>query len=111
MSVSLTKDADKAICSIYREFLSRRDTGMDKKLAVEFKNPYAWPSSFSDGISLTDFKTALQELKRAGLVSTSVTGGFILSDAGIKYMEDRCPNGIAQVPDWLGKLKSAIPFL
>lgn len=111
MSISITKDADKAICSIYREYLSRRDAGTEKKLAVEFKDPHAWPPSFSDGISLPDFKTALQELKRAGLISTSITGGFTLSDAGVKYMEDRFPNGISQVLDWLGKLKSAIPFL
>lgn len=36
--------------------------------------------------------------------------GFCLNDEAIIYMENRFKNGASEVLDWLGKVRSAIPF-
>lgn len=109
--ISLTKDADKLICLIYREFLLRREQGVAKRQAKDFAEPRKWPASFQANFCSDDLPEILTELKHAGLVKRYIYGGFQLEDAGIIYMEQRFPNGISEVLDWLGKIKSAIPFL
>ena len=110
MEINLTKDADKAICLIYKEYLSKRNSGIPKKVAKDFSSRDQWPDSFSSELGFLDFLETLNELKADGFVKRFIGGGFQLEDAGIIYMEQRFPNGIAQVLDWLGKIKSVIPF-
>lgn len=109
MGISLTKDADKMICTIYREYLSRRNNGLSKSVAKDFADPQKWGQLFADWND-DDVKDTLPELKRAGLIKLYFMGGFQLEDKAIVYMENRFPNGLAQVLDWLAKVKSAIPF-
>lgn len=111
MEINLTKDADKAICLIYKEYLSRRKSGSPKKVAKDFSARDHWPESFSSEFGFCDFLETLDELKSEGFIKRYMGGGFQLEDLGIVYMEERFPNGIAQVLDWLGKIKSAIPFV
>lgn len=110
METSLTKDADKLICLIYKEFLSRRDSGVARRQAKDFAEPRQWPASFLQTFREEDIGDTLAELKRACFVRYYINGGFQLEDQGIIYMEQRFPNGIAQVLDWLAKIKNAVPF-
>lgn len=110
MEIILSKDADKALCLIYKEYLSRRKSGSEKRSSKNFFNREQWPAEFIEKDGLPDFLDSLRELQNAGFVRRTMGGGFYLEDAGIVYMEQRFPNGIAQVLDWLGKIKSAIPF-
>ena len=111
MVISLTKDADKLICLIYKEFLSRRSHGTSKSQAKDFGNPTEWPKSFLSEFSADDMGDTLAELKQSGIIKLYINNGFQLEDFGIIYMEQRFPNGVAQVLDWIGKFKSVIPFV
>ena len=111
MDVSLTKDADKLICVIYKEYLSRRKAGADKRSAKDFGDPFSWPESFSQEFSVNDFSDTLPELKHAGLINLYIHDGFQIKDDAIIYMEQRFPDGISGVLEWMAKFKSAIPFL
>ena len=111
MEISLTKDADKAICLIYKEYLSKREAGLPKRAAKDFSDRDKWPKSFSSELGFLDFLDTLKELKENGFIKMFIGGGFQIEDIGIVYMEQRFPNGIAQVLDWHGKIKSVIPFV
>ena len=111
MDIKLTKDADALICLIYKEYLDRRKAGFDKRKAKDFFYREQWPDEFIGKGSLSDFLDTLRELQNIGFIRRTMGGGFYLEDAGIVYMEQRFPNGAAQVLDWLAKIKSAIPFV
>lgn len=111
MEITLTKDADKAICLIYKEYLERRKSGADRKKSKDFFYREQWPAEFIENAGLSDFLDTLRELQVIGFIRRTMGGGFYLEDAGIVYMEQRFPNGAAQVLDWLGKIKAAIPFV
>lgn len=110
MEINLSKDADKSICLIYKEYLRRRKSGSDKKSAKDFFYREQWPDDFTEKGGISDFLDTLRELQNAGFIRRTMGGGFYLEDDGVIYMEQRFPNGLAQVLDWLGKFKSAIPF-
>ncbi len=110
MATELTKDADKLVCLIYKEYLSRRKYGLAKRQAKDFVEENDWPDSFAKEFNEDDMLDTLRELKSAGFVKQYIHGGFTLEDACIIYMENRFPNGLSQVLDWLGKIKGAIPF-
>lgn len=110
MAVPLSRDADKAICTIYKEYLSRRNNGVPKFQARRFSDFEEWHSILLTELSDDDAKETIAELARAGLAQMHLGGGFALNDEAIIYMEQRFPNGASQVLEWLAKIKSAIPF-
>lgn len=111
MSVKLTKDADKMICEIYAAYMKRRTDGVPKRAAKDFADQARWPAEYSKEWDSEDGSESLAELKRAGLIKLYLYGGFSLNDEAIIYMENRFKNGLSEVLDWLGKFKSAIPFV
>lgn len=111
MDVVLTKDADKMLCEIYAVYLERRAEGRSKKAAKEFLDPLDWPEKYSDKWKSEDGKETLYELKQKGYVRIMILGGFIIEDNVITYMENRFPNGLSNVLEWLGKIKSVLPFI
>lgn len=111
MEVRLTKDADKQICLIYKEYLFRIKDGATKRQAKDFSDQTKWPESFLDEFSKADFSETMMELKNAGLIKRYIYGGFMLEDNAVIYMENRFPNGASQVLDWIAKIKNLIPFV
>lgn len=82
--MELTKDAKKAIALIYREYQRRRHSGLRKQDANYF--------SRSELMSLDPSGDLLDnccELRRAGLISSDITGGATLEDPGIVLMENK----------------------
>lgn len=111
MNIELTKDADKMICEIYAAYMKRRADGLPKRAAKDFADQSRWPTEYSNGWNSEDGSETLTELKRAGLIKLYLYDGFSLNDEAIIYMEHRFKNGASEVLEWLGKLKSAIPFV
>lgn len=111
MDAVLTRDADKMLCEMYAVYLERRAEGTPKKAAKEFLDPSNWPEKYADRWKSEDGKETLRELKQKGYIRIMILGGFIVEDSVITYMENRFPNGLSNVLEWLGKIKSALPFI
>lgn len=111
MGIELTKDADKMLCEVYAAYLDRRSEGIPKRSAKDFADKEKWPSTYTSEWISEDGVDTLRELKRAGMVKLYLYGGFCLEDSAIVYMENRFKNGISEVLEWIGKIKSAVPFL
>lgn len=110
MDVKLTKDADKMLCEIYAAYMKRRAGGTPKRAAKDFADQKQWPSEYSAEWNSEDGSESLAELKRVGMIKLYLYDGFCLNDEAIIYMENRFKNGASEVLDWLGKVRSAIPF-
>lgn len=93
MDVNLTKNADKTICLIYKQYLDNKNKIFNThNISTDF------PKSNSD-----DFREALDELKSQGLLNRDIIGNFSLSTDGIVYMENRFKNGLIEVTDFITK--------
>ncbi len=99
----LTKDADKLICCIYKEYLEKRKSGMSKSQAKEFDgNFYLNVKSLSKWNS-ADVSDTLQELHDKQLIKKNVIGDFDLLDSAIAYMEKRFKKGLEEITDFISK--------
>lgn len=98
----LSKDADKLICVIYKEYLHRREDNKSKSEATSF--------SFNDVQHLipnyneSDLSDDLSELAHNNVIKLFFAGDFTLLPDGIIYMENRFKNGIKEVADFISKL-------
>ena len=111
VSREITKDADKMLCEIYATYLSRRSDGMPKAAAADFSDESEYPEAHKADWLSQDGRATLRELKQARFVSMDIIGGFSLEASAIVYMENRFRNGLSDVLDFLGKIRSAIPFV
>lgn len=80
----LTKDAQRALAMIYQIYKERRDNGMVKSQAN-----YLAPTSEDSKHLAGDVDEDIRELEEAGMISHDITGGILLKNAGIIYMEDK----------------------
>ena len=109
MEIKLTKEADKLLAVMYREYLSRRKEWQGKGSAKDFDWMYlagrtpisAWPEG--------DLSDALNELKRHGLATVYITGDCELSDDAIAILEDRFVDGLVAVTAYVSQLMQIIP--
>lgn len=101
MDIRLTKDGKKSIAKIYKAYLDRKNNGESKSSARYFDkfNP-----SFEEFIN--SVKEDIGELKEAGFLNVSISGGFELSYSGIVYMENQKADTIKE---WLSFGAQFIP--
>jgi hypothetical protein len=102
--MTLTNDADKMICCVYRTFLQRRKNGSSKSVARYFYDDYFKTDEKLSSWIPADLDDTLLEIGRAGLVQVYIGGNFELTDLGIIYMENRFKNGLIEVVDFISKL-------
>lgn len=103
MDVKLTKEADKLLTVMYREYLNKRKAGQPKSSAKEFEYDYlnsmepfnAWP----DG----DFSETLRELASKNLIKVYIGGDSELTDDTIATMEDRFVDGFKSIASYLSQ--------
>ncbi len=101
MNVTLTKDADKTLCLIYKEYLSRRKNGVSKSDAIEFD--FRKTINDLNIVNASDFSDELLELKDNNFIKMYVTSDFELLPSAIIYMENRFKNGLIEVTDFIAK--------
>lgn len=104
----LTKDADKVICYIYKEYLERHKSGMSKSQAKEFDGSFYHNIKALSKWNAADVSDTLQELHNQKLINKNVIGDFTLSDSAISYMENRFKKGLSEVMDFISSLP--LPF-
>lgn len=100
-NVILSKDADKSLCLIYKEYLSRRKNNISKSSASLFDS-FTFKTLFPD-VNQDDFISDLSELNKNKFIKLFVDGSFSLEVNAIIYMENRFKNGLTEVADFISK--------
>lgn len=99
----LTKDADKVICCIYKEYLEKRKSGISKSGAKEFDGNFYRNIKALSKWNSADISDTLQELHDKELIKKNVIGDFDLLDSSIIYMEKRFKKGLEEITDFVSK--------
>lgn len=99
--IILSKDADKTLCLIYKEYLSRRKNNLSKSSSSCFESS-SLEKLFPD-VNMEDFFCDLSELKKNNLIELYLEGSFILNSNAIIYMENRFKKGLIEVTDFIAK--------
>lgn len=102
MDVKLTNDADKLVCTLYKCYLERRKSGIDKVVARNFEFPEIQSLKACSNWTSNDIKATVAEISRAGLGTMYFSGAFNGNDQFIIYMENRFKNGLKEVTDFIG---------
>lgn len=106
--LTLTKDADKLICCIYKEYLEKRKSGMSKSQAKEFDGNFYRSVKALSKWNDADVSDTLQELHNKQYIKKNILGDFSLLDDSVVYMENRFKNGLSEVMDFISSLP--LPF-
>ena len=85
----LTKETQKLICLVYKEYSDRRKNGSDRNNAVFFRFNFADDIPQLSKYSSDDLDSCLTELSKKEYIKKYVDGGFRLEVKGIAMMEDR----------------------
>lgn len=101
--MELTRDAEKMICIIYKEYLTRRKNGVPKNQAKQFNDFETWSKDLFPNELTEDVKATSCEMCKAFGIRMYMNCGFILNDAAIIYMENRFKNGISEVLSFLAQ--------
>lgn len=99
----LTRDADKMLCCLYKEYLSRINTGSSKSSSRNFTPEYAQSDAVLSKWHPDDVSAVRNELQRAGYLKVNIIGKFQLTDDAIVYMEGRFKSNILEITDFIAK--------
>lgn len=99
----ITKDADKLICYIYKEYLEKRKSGSSKSEAKDFDGNFYKNVKALSKWNDVDISDTIQELHNAKFIRKNVWGDFSLLDSAVIYMENRFKNGLNEVTDFISK--------
>ena len=99
--ITLSKDAYKTLCLIYKEYLSRRKNNISKSSSSMFQ--YTNFETLFPDVNQEDFMSDLSELKRHNFVKLYIDGSFILNSEAVVYMENGFKNGLIEVVDFISK--------
>lgn len=99
----LTRDADKMICCLYKEYLTRRDHGISKRDSKRFTNEYFKSDIVLSKWQYADISDTKMELGQKKYLHVYIGDEFEFDDNAIVYMENRFKNGLTEVIDIVSK--------
>ena len=110
MDHTLTRDAKKALATIYKAYKSRRANGEAKSSAVYFDTE-SHDAAAIDGVEAGKYEVlavsdSLAELSNAKYVKTDICGNYTLTDSGIIFMENL---SVDTIKEWLSFSAQFIP--
>jgi len=109
MGKSISKDADKLLCTLYKKYLECRKAGQIKDNARCFGDSddiqrEMFPKQYPEDIADT-----CRELHRKGYLlctpGDDMANDVILTDVAIVYMENRFKNGLLEVIQFLSHFR------
>lgn len=103
MNITLTKESDKFLCLIYKDYLERRKNGEPKREAKRFESTYLESLVPLYQWHPQDISEAKMELGKKHLIKNWIGTGFYIEDDGIIYMENRFKNGLKEITDFIAK--------
>lgn len=101
--MELTKDADKMLCCLYKEYLQRIKLGNSKTSSRDFYADYTKTDKFLSTWHEDDIATVRNELGRKHFLKVNILGDFTLTDDAITYMENRFKNNLSELTDFISK--------
>lgn len=101
--IVLSRDADKMICTLYRDYLERRKNGRPKREARQFEEIIYWGAKKMPKVHPLDLEETFKELNRTFHFKTYINGNFELNDDCVIYMEGRFKKGLKEVIEFLAK--------
>ena len=107
MNDALTKDAKVILCLIYKDYLSKRDSGLSKSSANHWGTSHVIHEKLIPKWSFEDVDDTCRELSRAGAIvcnwADNIAYNISISDSGIVYMENRYKNLLHEIADCISK--------
>lgn len=110
MSHELTKDAEALLAFAYKLYFERRESGLSKAAAADFTSEDFSVRS-SDRDKFSDYTDTLRELSDSFIEYMDCEGNFQLTAEAIVRGERKFPNKVADVLDWMARIKDAVPLL
>ena len=89
MPDELTKDADKMLCILYKEYQDRRKAGQTKAEAKSIDESYFHNSKPFRSMAFEDVLDTMSEISRAEYIEMDLSGNCFLKDKAIAYLESR----------------------
>lgn len=109
----MSKDADKLIAVMYKEYLRRRKDGDSKAKAKHYGSSHSINKELIPKWKFEDVDDTCRELHRLGLVSVlyadNVCCEISLTDAGVTHMEHKLGKKIESVISYINQLAQLIP--
>lgn len=99
----LTKDADKVLCIIYKQYLSNIKNGNSKVSSNSFEENFHESDKILSRWHPDDVSNSVLELGRKKYLKIYIGGNFLLTDQAIIYMENRFKNGLHEVIELVSK--------
>ena len=107
MEARLTKDADKLLAMIYRNYLDKRKDGVDRDVAKRLGSSQTLKETLSLPYSLGDVDSFCMELHDLGYLHVLPADNTVyhasLTNAGIARLENRFTDGLKSVVEFLTK--------
>lgn len=105
--VKLTKDSDRLICLMYKEYLQRRKAGVAKGKAKSLGSIDDICNTFLPKENHENILETCRELGRASMLRNRYASNIIyqsfLTDEAIIYMENRFKDGLKGVANFLSQ--------
>lgn len=105
---NLTKDCQKLIAVLYKDYLEKRESGISKAQAKCFGSSHNIHENLVPKWSFEDVDETCRELCRANMISVkwadNIANNVTISDSGIIRLENRFKNGIKDIVDFISKL-------
>lgn len=103
--MELTKDSDKLICLMYKDYLEKRKSGITKSIAKNFGSSHDIHRRLCPKWIFEDVDDTCRELSRAGFIdciwADNIAFHVRISDSAIMYLENRFKNGLLDVLNFL----------
>ena len=101
----LTRESEKLICLMYKQYLKMRSAGYSKADANYFGDTHNLHESFFPSMLFEDFDELVLELKRNGYINggpgNDILSHIYITSPCIVYMENRFKNGLKDLLTFL----------
>jgi hypothetical protein len=112
-ALKLSKDEDKLICVLYREYLKALDNGTPQEKAAAFGHSVDIQKNLLPGTDPEQVAADCIRLRDEGFVSCfqakNIAYTVQLENKGIRYMEKRFPKGIEKLEEYMVKTLETAP--
>lgn len=106
--MDLTKDSEKLLCILYKNYLEKRKAGVPKSTAKSFGSSHDIHESLCPNWIFEDVDDTCRELSRSGMLNCfwadNIAYHVNLSDFAISYMDNRFKNNLKDVLNFLTNL-------